>query len=112
MILPAHRLAAIVAGALLAAQTMSPIASAAPAAPDAIAPALITTELYQNACTAQRQSSEADALALAQGRPVDDNLEASSAQPWRAAFSGETRGGPVQPRYCWFSQTFGDSPGR
>ena len=107
----AYRLAGVIAGAVLAVHTLSPLAAAAPApGSDPIAPALVTLDAFQNSCTAQRQEDATAGEALANGQAPDDNIEAQSNQSWRSAFTNVTRGGPVQPRYCWFSQQFPDDP--
>ncbi len=95
-----RRFASLIAGTLLATQTLAPIALAAtPDAPGSTTPWLVPNEAFQNACTRDRQE---EARAEAEGRPVED-VEAVSTPSWRSAFSGYSRYGPVQPRYCWFS---------
>ena len=95
-----RRFASIIAGTLLASQTLAPIALAATADElGSATPSLVTNEAFQNACTRDRQE---EARAEAEGRPVQD-VEVVSTPSWRAAFSGYSRYGPVQPRYCWFS---------
>jgi hypothetical protein len=98
--MPTHRLASVIAGALLAAQTLAPVALAAPAgASDNAAASLVPPIVFQNSCTRDRQE---EAQAEAEGRPAQD-IEATSSQSWRGAFTDYSRNGPVQPRFCWFS---------
>jgi hypothetical protein len=94
-----YRLAALVAGALLTAQTLSGVALAAPAnAPLALVP----HDLFQNGCTRDREER---ARAEAEGRePVDQ--EEATLQPWRRIFSGASRNGPIPHNLCIFGDQF------
>ncbi len=98
-----HRLAAIVAGALLTAQALGATALASPT--DA-APSLFGNEVFQNACTRDRQE---EARAQAENREVEQVNEVR--QEWRAAFTTFNRNGPTEQRWCWFGSQFGGGDG-
>jgi hypothetical protein len=96
--MPTHtlRFAVGLASALLAVQTLGTVAQAAPAS---IAPSLARGEVFQNGCV---QDQDEVAQADAEGRPID-NPRFMPVQSWRAAFSDNSRSGPIDPRWCWFS---------
>ena len=104
-----HRLAAIVMGTLLAAQTVAPVALAAPASsPVSSTWALVPQELFQNGCNRDRVEQE---LAAVEGREVED-IEEVNLRSWRRAFTTTSRFGAPESKWCWFGDQFGqgDSP--
>ena len=100
-----NRLATVVAGSLLVAQTLGGLSLSAPE--DFGAPA-IPDALFQNACVRERAEREA---AEAEGRePVD--LAAQNVSSWRRQFGGETAYGPMPARFCFFGDRSGSEDPR
>jgi hypothetical protein len=97
-----RRFATIVAGALLAAQTLGGVALATPADPSL---PLIPNELFQNGCTRDRQER---AQAEAEGREPED-IEEVNQPAWRRVFSGANRHGPTPHNLCIFGDRFSGS---
>jgi hypothetical protein len=97
-----RRFATIVAGALLAAQTLGGVALATPT--DSSLP-LVPNELFQNRCTRDRDER---ARAEAEGREPQD-MDEVNLQPWRRVFSGANNYGPPPASLCIFGDRFSGS---